>query len=87
LGKDSFWILQLRLLFYEKYSTYVRFEVFTALAMKNAVFWDVAPGRYCVNRRFGETFRFHVQGIKICEQGTSVSRWLQPWLHIPEDGR
>jgi hypothetical protein len=23
--------------------------------MKNAVFWDVAPCRSCVNRRFGET--------------------------------
>jgi hypothetical protein len=24
-------------------SVYVRFEVFTAVAMKNAVFWDVTP--------------------------------------------
>jgi hypothetical protein len=23
--------------------------------MKNAVFWDVAPSIYCVNRRFGGT--------------------------------
>jgi hypothetical protein len=23
--------------------------------LKNAVFWDVAPCRYCVNRRFGGT--------------------------------
>jgi hypothetical protein len=29
----------------------VRFEVFTAVTMKNAVFWDVAPYRFCVNRR------------------------------------
>jgi hypothetical protein len=36
--------------------------------MKNAVFWDVAPCRSCVNRRFGWTYR---------ERGTSVSRWLQ----------
>jgi hypothetical protein len=27
----------------------VRFEVFTAVTMKNAVFWDVAPCRSCVN--------------------------------------
>jgi hypothetical protein len=33
---------------------FVRFEVFTAVTMKNAVFWDVAPCRSCVNRRFGE---------------------------------
>jgi hypothetical protein len=31
----------------------VRFEVFKEVTMKNAVFWDVAPCRYCVNRRFG----------------------------------
>jgi hypothetical protein len=33
----------------------VRFEVFTAVTMKNAVFWDVAPCRSCVNRRSSET--------------------------------
>jgi hypothetical protein len=33
----------------------VRFEVFMALAMKNAVFWDVAPCGSCKNQRFGET--------------------------------
>jgi hypothetical protein len=27
----------------------VRFEAFTAVTMKNAFFWDVAPCRYCVN--------------------------------------
>jgi hypothetical protein len=32
---------------------YVRFEVFTAVTMKNAVFWDVAPCRSCVNRLIG----------------------------------
>jgi hypothetical protein len=31
----------------------VRFEVFTAVTMKNAVFWDVAQCRSCVNGRFG----------------------------------
>jgi hypothetical protein len=33
----------------------VRSEVFTAVTMKNPVFWDVAPCRFCVNRRFGGT--------------------------------
>jgi hypothetical protein len=41
---------------------FVRFEVFTAVTMKKAVFWDVAPCRYCVNRRFGGTYRLHLQG-------------------------
>jgi hypothetical protein len=39
-----------------------RFEVFTAVTMKKAVFWDVAPFRYGVNRRFGGTYRLHLQG-------------------------
>jgi hypothetical protein len=30
--------------------------------MKNVVFWDVALCRSCVNRRFGETYRLHLQG-------------------------
>jgi hypothetical protein len=33
---------------------FVRFEVFTAVTMKKAVFWDVATTRYCVNRLFEE---------------------------------
>jgi hypothetical protein len=61
---------------------YVRFEVVTAVAMKNAVFWDVAPCRSCVNRRFGGTYRLHLQGRKIRERGTSLSRWRQ----IPKYG-
>jgi hypothetical protein len=31
----------------------VRFEVFTAVTMKNGVFWDVMPCGFCKNRRFG----------------------------------
>jgi hypothetical protein len=48
-----------------------------------------------VNRRFGGTYRLNLQGRKIRERGTSVSRWLQTELqsvnpgstqpHIPED--
>jgi hypothetical protein len=44
--------------------------------LKNAVFWDVAPCRSCVNWHFGGTYCLHLQGRKIREQGTSVSRWL-----------
>jgi hypothetical protein len=29
--------------------TYVRFEVFTAVTMKNAIFWDVMPCGSCKN--------------------------------------
>jgi hypothetical protein len=30
--------------------------------MKKAVFWDVTPCRYGVNRRFGGKYRLHLQG-------------------------
>jgi hypothetical protein len=33
----------------------LRFEVFTAVTMKNGVFWDVATSGSCKNRRFGAT--------------------------------
>jgi hypothetical protein len=33
----------------------VRFEVFTAVTMKNGVFWDVTPCGSCKNQRFGGT--------------------------------
>jgi hypothetical protein len=34
---------------------HVIFEVFTAVAMKNCVFWDVTRCGSCKNRRFGGT--------------------------------
>jgi hypothetical protein len=33
----------------------VRFEVFTAVTMKNGVFWNVTPCGSCINRLFGGT--------------------------------
>jgi hypothetical protein len=47
----------------EKDQRYVRSEVFTAVTMKNAVFWDVVPCGYCVNRRFGGAYRLHHQDL------------------------
>jgi hypothetical protein len=41
--------------------------------MKYVVFWEVAPCRSCVNRRFGRTFRLYFHGRKIRERGTSVA--------------
>jgi hypothetical protein len=32
----------------------VRFEVFTAVTMRNGAFWDVTPCGSCKKRRFGE---------------------------------
>jgi hypothetical protein len=40
----------------------VGFEVFKAVTMKNAVFWDEASCELIINRRFGGTCRLHLQG-------------------------
>jgi hypothetical protein len=43
---------------------YIRFEVFRAVTMKNAVFWDVTPCGSFKNRRLGGTYRLHHLGDK-----------------------
>jgi hypothetical protein len=59
----------------------VRFEVFTAVTMKNAVFWDVELYRYCISRRFGGTCRLYLQGRRK-EKSTSEEpeRASEPYL-------
>jgi hypothetical protein len=47
-----------------KTSHCVRFEVFMAVTMKNAIFWDVEPCISCVNRRFEGTYHLHIQSRK-----------------------
>jgi hypothetical protein len=46
--------------YYSTCINYVRFEAFTAVTMKNVVFWDVALCRCFVNRRFGGTYHHHL---------------------------
>jgi hypothetical protein len=41
--------------------------------MKNAVFWDVAPDTFVINRRFGGTCSLHLQGRKNPQAKKSVS--------------
>jgi hypothetical protein len=42
----------------------VRFEVFTSVAMKNGVIWDVTPCGSYKNLRFGGKYHFLHQGDK-----------------------
>jgi hypothetical protein len=42
--------------FRQKEDDYLGFEVFKAVATKNAIFWDVAPCGIIISRRFGETY-------------------------------
>jgi hypothetical protein len=54
-----------------------RFEVFTAVTMKTAVFWDVAPCGFCKNRRFGGSYRLPHQGGKNQRARNNVgSSWM-----------
>jgi hypothetical protein len=57
----DFYIL---IIFHTTVPKYVRFEVFTAVTMKNGVFYYVTPCGSCKNRRFGGTYRLHHQGDK-----------------------
>jgi hypothetical protein len=41
-----------------------RFEVFTAVTMKNGFFWHVTPCGSCKNRRFGGTWLLLLQDDK-----------------------
>jgi hypothetical protein len=45
----------------------VRFEVFTAVTMKNGDFWVVTPCGFCKNRRFEGTWRLLHQDVR-CEE-------------------
>jgi hypothetical protein len=69
----------------------LRFEVFTAITMKNVVFWDVAPCRYFFNQRFGGTYRLHLQGrrnpraMNQREQVAVDVKKISTQHHIPED--
>jgi hypothetical protein len=49
----------------------------TLKLLKNAVFRDVTPCISSCEQMFRRNYCLHLQGIKICEPGTSVSRWLQ----------
>jgi hypothetical protein len=55
------------------YIYFLRFDVFTALTVKNAVFWNVAPRDSGKNRRFGGIYRLCHQDDKSRLAGNSVN--------------
>jgi hypothetical protein len=64
----------------------VRFEVFTAVTTKKAVFWDVTPCSSGVNRRFGGRYRLHLQGRReIIRKSARKASVRDVKGHIPED--
>jgi hypothetical protein len=60
----ALWIVEVDLAVTKTINIRVRFEVFTAVTMKNGVFWGVTPCGSCSNRRFGGTWRLLHQGDK-----------------------
>jgi hypothetical protein len=59
---------------------FVRYEVFTAVTMRNAVFWDVTPCGSFTDRRFGGTYRLHCQGGTNQRARNNVSSNKQPTI-------
>jgi hypothetical protein len=55
-----------------------RFEVFTAVTMKNAVFLDVTLCGSCNNRRFGGTYRLHNRVTRVGELRTTLAVTSNP---------
>jgi hypothetical protein len=55
----------------------VRFEVLTVVVIKSTIFWDITPcSPLRVNRRFGGTYRLHLQCRKTSRAwNQSESRW------------
>jgi hypothetical protein len=50
----------------------IGFEALTAVVMKSTIFWDITPcSPLSVNRRFGGTYRLHLQG----RRNQHESRW------------
>jgi hypothetical protein len=83
------------------FKTIVRFEVLREVTMKNALYWDVASCRSCVNRRFRGTYRLSLQppahsGCSLADFSTLQMEAIRSSetsvhtrftrRHIPEDG-
>jgi hypothetical protein len=50
------------------------FEVLTPVVKNVAILSDIAPCSRYVNRRFGGTYRFHLQGRKSAERETNLQK-------------
>jgi hypothetical protein len=79
------------------WTTLVGFEVFTAVVMESIIFWDVTPcSLLSFNRRFGGTYRLHLQGrrnnFSKTQQASTLLATCLPagycWNYFfdPEDG-
>jgi hypothetical protein len=51
--------------FWKQVLIYVRFEVSTAVTMMIIIFWEMTPRGSYKNRRFGGSYRLHLQGARV----------------------
>jgi hypothetical protein len=58
-------------------------DVFTAVAMKKTVFWDVDPYGSCKNRRFGVTNRLHHQGANVAASSPILVTFMMEAIFPP----
>jgi hypothetical protein len=65
---------------------YLGFEVLTAVVTMSTIFWDIPQcSLLSVNRRFGGTYRLHLQGQKN-KLGTYIHAGCSAYFFDPEDG-
>jgi hypothetical protein len=71
-----------------KHNKNVGFEVSTAVVMKSIIFWDMTPCSLLrCNRRFGGTYRLHLQGRRSKYACHLLICWfLLNYFFYPEDG-
>jgi hypothetical protein len=60
----------------------VRFEVFTAVTMKNGVFWDITPCGSCRNRRFEGTWRQFPSKRRFLQEPHGVTSQKTPFFNV-----
>jgi hypothetical protein len=65
----------------ERYHLLVGFEALTTVVTKSSTFWDITPcNRLEINLRFGEKYRFQLQGLGIRGFLLPTSRWFLAWF-------
>jgi hypothetical protein len=69
-------------------SIYVRFEVFRAVTMKYAVFWDVEPCSFCKPPACaGSSLTdFSTLKMEVIRSTETLVHTEATWCHIPENG-
>jgi hypothetical protein len=57
----------------QNYDNYIRFGIFMAVTMTNAVFWDITPCGSCENRHFGERIAPVISVKRFGELGATLA--------------